>query len=354
MQLGDLQVQGVDYAYILQGWLKSINPSSVNIGGDLYDADGTGSSPLFERDAYKLNLNYYDDGTYTDYTPINAPSGYVQGNALPTASKYNLYNGNIGSMALSLRPLTASTAMIYNYRYDQLNRINSMDAWAANGSFAPTGSTHMQDYQERYSYDPNGNIMTLLRNGTTANSANLAMDNLTYMYKYVQTGGGIGEYTPGQAPTTGVDHLTNQLSSIRDAVASSNYPADIDNQAAFNYTYDAIGNLTGDAQAGITNIVWSVYGKILSITKNGNTTTYTYDAAGNRITKTTGGITTSYVRDAQGNVLSVYIQGNSSINSGALTQTEINLFGSSRLGVYNSVVNCTGINIVAPAQIWSK
>ena len=46
----------------------------------------------------------------------------------------------------------------------------------------------------------------------------------------------------------------------------------------------------------------------------------------------------------------MYIQGNSSINSGALTQTEINLFGSSRLGVYNSVVNCTGINIVAPAQ----
>jgi len=132
--------------------------------------------------------------------------------------------------------------------------------------------------------------------------------------------------------------------------ASSNYPADIDNQAALNYTYDAIGNLTGDAQAGITNIVWSVYGKILSITKNGSTTTYTYDEAGNRITKTTGGITTSYVRDAKGNVLSVYIQGNSSINSGALTQTEINLFGSSRLGVYNSVVNCTGINIVAPAQ----
>ncbi|WP_090655307.1 RHS repeat domain-containing protein [Parafilimonas terrae] len=39
-------------------------------------------------------------------------------------------------------------------------------------------------------------------------------------------------------------------------------------------------------QAGITNISWTVYGKINSITRGGSTITYTYDAAGNRISKT--------------------------------------------------------------------
>jgi len=262
MQLGDLQVQGVDYAYTLQGWLKSINPSSVNIGGDLYDADGTGSSPLFERDAYKLNLNYYDDGTYTDYLPINAPSGYVQGNALPTASKYNLYNGNIGSIALSLRPLTASTAMIYNYRYDQLNRINSMDAWAANGSFAPTGSTPMQDYQERYSYDPNGKILTSTRWGLGRQ-----LDNATYNY---------------YSGTNRLEHIADPIGKI-----TANDPG---NQASGNYQWDAIGEMTADADRGLTNATWTIYGKIATQTlSNGSVISYTYDAGGNRISKTVSG-----------------------------------------------------------------
>src|ERR1700744_386709 len=55
--LGDLQVQGVDYAYTLQGWLKSINPSSVSetVGtvADQFDSDGVTTPALYARDAYK-------------------------------------------------------------------------------------------------------------------------------------------------------------------------------------------------------------------------------------------------------------------------------------------------------------
>jgi len=94
-QIGDLQSQGIDYAYALQGWLKSINPSRLTPTGstDQFDSDGVSSPALFERDAYKLNLNYFDDRTYTDFTPINPNSGYIQGNGLPSAAKKNLYNG---------------------------------------------------------------------------------------------------------------------------------------------------------------------------------------------------------------------------------------------------------------------
>jgi RHS repeat-associated protein len=117
-------------------------------------------------------------------------------------------------------------------------------------------------------------------------------------------------------------------------VAAGNYTSDIDNQGTDNYDYDAIGNLTRDTKEGISNITWSVYGKILSVTKNSGTITYTYDASGNRISKTFSGKTTWYVRDASGNVMAVYEQ-RSDLNSGHLTQSEVHLYGSSRLGIWN-------------------
>ncbi|MBW7914991.1 MAG: hypothetical protein H3C54_15100, partial [Taibaiella sp.] len=105
------------------------------------------------------------------------------------------------------------------------------------------------------------------------------------------------------------------------------------------YAYDAIGNLIQDTKEGITKISWTVYGKIESIEKSdGTTINYSYDAAGNRISKTVTKAgatnTTSYVRDAQGNVVSIYEQ-NSQVNSGHFTQSELHLYGSSRLGIYN-------------------
>jgi YD repeat-containing protein len=89
-----------------------------------------------------------------------------------------------------------------------------------------------------------------------------------------------------------------------------------------------------------------VYGKISKInkTKNGVNTVilYTYDAAGNRITKSYSesgatAVVTYYVRDASGNVMSVYDNdyGQRKALDGSLFQKEIHLYGSSRIGVYN-------------------
>ena len=94
-----------------------------------------------------------------------------------------------------------------------------------------------------------------------------------------------------------------------------------------NYQYDAIGNLTKDVKEGITNISWTVYGKIASITKEGNINLeYTYDAAGNRIenkyTKGTETHYTWYVCDAQGNTMAVYEKKGS---TGTVRHTETHL-----------------------------
>ena len=82
-----------------------------------------------------------------------------------------------------------------------------------------------------------------------------------------------------------------------------------------------------------------LWGKITSITKTSDTNiTYSYDAAGNRISKTVSPasgatVTTWYVRDASGNVMAVYY------NTDSLRMTEQHIYGSSRLGILNTSIN---------------
>jgi RHS repeat-associated protein len=66
---------------------------------------------------------------------------------------------------------------------------------------------------------------------------------------------------------------------------------------------------------------------------DGTIVNYAYDVLGNRISKQVGNVQTWYVRDATGNVVSIYTKGNPALNGGALTQTEVDLYGSSRLGI---------------------
>jgi RHS repeat-associated protein len=320
------QVQGVDYAYTLQGWLKGVNSTTVNdgtydMGGD--GKTGAGLNPV-ARDAFGFSLNYFSN----DYKPVGGTNPFAV-IAAPTSistSGQELFNGNIGAMAVNIPKL--GDALLYRYRYDQLNRIVAMDAFAGlNSSTNAWTPSATDNYKERISYDPNGNILTYLRNGTTAGGNPLTMDNMTYGYNL--SGGKL---------------VNNRLRHVKDAVSSGNYSEDIDNQGDDNYTYDAIGNLTGDAAEGISNITWNVYGKISSITKSASTISYGYDIAGNRITKavTAGGNTktTVYVRDASGNVMSLYEQ---ATTSNPLMQAEAHLYGSNRLGVYNVNRNVNSI-----------
>ncbi|HEY4198147.1 MAG TPA: hypothetical protein VGM63_21550, partial [Mucilaginibacter sp.] len=94
----------------------------------------------------------------------------------------------------------------------------------------------------------------------------------------------------------------------------------------------------------MNNIHWSVYGKIQDLTASSGTIAYTYDPAGQRVTKTAGGVTTYYVRDAQGNTLAVYDNKLSHFN-----WREQHLYGSSRLGMWTPNVNLATNNA---ATVW--
>ncbi|MDI9363586.1 MAG: RHS repeat-associated core domain-containing protein [Flavobacterium sp.] len=213
-------------------------------------------------------------------------------------------------------------------------------------------------------------------------TAPLPMDNLTYQYE---------KNSAGQT-------ISNKLRYVHDQIADANYTNDINSQTTLslpqvltdnntlqttdNYAYDAIGNLTKDTKEGISNIDWTVYGKIKTITKtNGTVINYTYDASGNRIAKTVipsgggattippsgggGASTTYYVRDASGNVMSVYSStipplggGGATIppsgGVGGLAQTEIHLYGSSRLGINNVNIDVTPAASTSTTTIFTR
>ena len=314
--LGQQQVQGINYAYTLQDWLKAINPAPYTSG--LFTLRPDSNSNVVANTAYNLLLDYFNG----DYNPISTAGGPDSGVSATLGPDYRaLYNGNISSVGARIRGL--SNPLLYNYQYDQLNRLIHMDAW--NRTSTPWSAiTKVSDFQENVAYDPNGNIQKYKRNGNNTFAGQpIGMDSLNYFY------------IPG----------TNQLDHITDSIPSP-YPGynDITSQSAGNYQYDSIGELTADANSDITNITWTVYGKIASITKSSDTTfLFTYDADGNRISKSVvhagDTLTTWYVRDAQGSVLSIYTYGDPMINGADMTQTELDVYGNDRLGIWKRNVD---------------
>ncbi len=374
--IGNLGVQGVDYAYTIQGWLKGVNSTAVTSTTDIGNDGSTLVNKTVAKDEFGFNLNY----NATDYKSIRNAQGF---NPFPshiahmpttagTAKHNDLFNGNITSMVVNIPKLdntTNSGALLYNYKYDQLNRIREMDVFkgfnSTNNGWASMAAT--QDYKESISYDPNGNILGYTRNGSVHGGALLAMDTLAYRYYYEKFSGVKGVYVPGSIPTD-AKQLTNQLAFVKDKVAATNYTVDIDDQLVNNYDYDSIGNLVKDNQEGITRIAWTVYGKIDTIFKSRNnyndTIVYGYDAGGNRISKSVArsgsnlaGKTkiTWYVRDASGNVMAVYDLQKQSRNDNVLVVdynnlAEHHLYGSSRLGIWQQNINVNA-SVAAPVNL---
>ncbi|MES2629818.1 MAG: hypothetical protein V4616_12700, partial [Bacteroidota bacterium] len=349
-ELGGKRVQGTDYAYTLQGWLKTINGKELNPFSDLGE-DGQSSGDV-ARDAFSMMLTYYagtNPLTSNDYYPVGSSitGDYANRFASLPASVYlpsggNLYNGNIRAMTVGIRGMSL---MNYNYGYDQLNRIKTVGADfsplpALAGIAVPTNQ-----YKGDFSYDANGNIKSLTRFGT---STTTAMDNLTYTYDLDGNG----------------KLKSNKLLKVADA--APNAPAAEmrndyvqNNNNAQHYYYDNIGNLITDGNDSI-NITWDSRAKIKTITSqkyNGTDLEFAYDGMGNRVMKITKPVIkgvrqketlwgyTFYVRDASGNILSTnelkVTAGSSDEYTETLYSQGWDIYGSSRLGHQDPQVSPT-------------
>ena len=327
IETGQHNIQGTDYFYTLQGWIKGVNSIGLtnareDLGRDGYTAYAQeAANPTFNKDEYAYALNYYDG----DYV---AREGNIQlGKAFYANEQYeffegyqdklggvgyrrqSLYNGNIAAMATSIAHFgEEQSTQSMNYRYDQLHRIAAGQATKWQGVW-----TNDEDsYLSSYSYDKNGNIQSLYRNDRDA----VTIDDLEYYYDGVKK---------------------NRLDAVKDIGGTAE---GLGNTEGYEYTYDKIGNLVKNATDGIENIEWNIYGKVTKVTKTPDpfgiqaTIDYRYDGTGNRIMKkvTTGATrtTTTYLRDASGNVMAIY----EDKTDQTLVIKEIPIYGSSRLGQY--------------------
>jgi len=229
--------QKVDYTYNVRGWLTKIN--NVN---DL----GPSGQPT-DLFAFKINYTEVDED--------------INGQVIP------LYNGNIAETFW--RTSSDNVKRKYGYTYDYTNRL--LDAWYQKPS---TASPLNQSYDEHLTYDRNGNITTLKRNGSQeTTSTPIGIDDLTY------------QYDDG-----------NKLKNVHDAEVHPDGFNDGNVGSGDEFVYDDFGNLTEDLNKGITDIFYNhlnlptqvIFGTLGHID-------YLYSADGIKLKKTVteGGVQTN-------------------------------------------------------------
>jgi RHS repeat-associated protein len=214
------------------------------------------ATPLQTVD-YKYNVRGWLTNINQDSNNDNDLFNFTISYNNPT-SGVALFNGNISQTSWNTANTDTSTKT-YDYRYDAMNRITS--ATFNNGNYNVN----------LVAYDKNGNIERLDRKGhlNTGATSFGTMDDLHY------------------------DYNGNQLKSVTD-YGSGTYGFKDGANTSTEYTYDDNGNMTSDANKGITSITYNHLNLPKVVTINGQNISYTYDAVGTKLRKVFGSNTLDY------------------------------------------------------------
>ncbi|WP_234974672.1 DUF6443 domain-containing protein [Tenacibaculum agarivorans] len=217
-------LQQVDYTYNIRGWLTNINEDAVD-----------------DNDLFNFKIRYNN----------------------PTTGKA-LYNGNISQTSWNTASINTTNNPVlseYTYTYDALNRITGA-----------TGKETTNYNIQGITYDKNGNILTLQRNGHLNSDSSTfgVMDNLVY------------HYDTGNKLTKVLDHGNDDF-GFKDGINSNE-----------EYTYDVNGNMKTDGNKNISNIIYNHLNLPKQVTIGGKNIVYTYDALGVKQRKEVNGVVTDY------------------------------------------------------------
>lgn len=206
-------LQKVDYSYNIRGWLKEIN----KIGGDPAINSTPLNVPGDPNDLFAFKINYQDNNQNATYPGENLVEP--------------LYNGNISETFW--RTSSDNKMRKYGYTYDKLNRLRN-----AVYELPYTTSPVSNMYNESMSYDKNGNIMGLQRNGDydAQNTLPIPIDALEY------------SYYPSSNRLQWVKETSNNNGTLgfKDGIYTNSNTVAIP-----DYSYDLNGNMITDRNKGI-------------------------------------------------------------------------------------------------------
>lgn len=252
-------IETLAYDYTIRGWLAGINRGYLSPGYTI---------PAGGGNFFGMELGY-------DKTASVAGHAY-------TASQYN---GNVTGVTWKSRGDV--TDRQYNYTYDNVSRLTAAN-FIQNTSGSTWDNSYLNFTQNGFTYDYNGNILTMNRQGFLLGSS-AAIDQLTYTY------------TPNtnrlQSVVDAANNTTTKLGDFRSSqtyITALGGSKTVANAASYtDYTYDANGNLLKDLNKDIgTSVANGILYNFLdlpqqiTITNKGNIQ-YVYDAAGNKLQKIT-------------------------------------------------------------------
>ena len=224
-----------DYGYNVRGWLTEI------------------VSPLMEQ-----TLNY------TEHSLRRNP--YMNGNINSITTKNNLLSPATGE-------LMGSGKATVTYMYDKLNRLES-------STYEPEGRpSNPGTYNTAYTYDLNGNITMLSRQGVN--------ERLTDDGEVVYAGYG---FTDQITATYDGNRLLKVKDNMEEVVYGDAFDFRDGADEDVEYEYDSNGNMTADLNCGIKEITYDVNNRPLSVTFSTRPaeqrTKYLYDASGRKLRTT--------------------------------------------------------------------
>ena len=238
-------LQGIDYVYNLYGQLKAIN--SPHGAGFLDPGNDSPTTNGFLSDVFGMVIDYHSN----DYQRSGNSLNYGLNNTSP----YNQLNGNIGSIRWSNNSPVANPSDTYNYSYNKNNWLSkatfghstpqeimitnqNTGQSVGTGNYEPVFNEDAnKDYEvSNITYDENGNIQALKRNGYTDGNGTNAMDEFTYNYSNGTNQLTYIEDSNDNPDATRYDDLRDQTNPSGDA----------------NYIYNSMGQLETNLQEGVS------------------------------------------------------------------------------------------------------